>query len=75
MKLILLMLVSASFIGCMSVTYDAHIETIKPYEGHFMTTTDFYKATENIQLEEGESIWVLSNRTLKRTLKNVREGK
>ena len=40
-----------------------------------MTTNDFYKATSNMQLEEGESVWVLGNRTLKRVLKNVKEGK
>ena len=61
--------------GCISVNYEPKIEVVKPYEGHYMTTNDFYKATSNIQLEEGESVWVLGNRTLKRVLKNVKEGK
>ena len=61
--------------GCISVNYEPTIEVVKPYEGHYMTTNDFYKATSNMQLEEGESVWVLSSRTLKRVLKNVKEGK
>lgn len=61
--------------GCISISYEPKIEVVKPYEGHFMTTNDFYNATKEIQLEKGESIWVLSNRTLKRVIKNVKEGK
>ena len=54
-------------IGCTSIS----IQTTKNWEGHFMSTNDFHKATSNIQLEENETVWVLSNRTLKRVLKNT----
>lgn len=47
------------------------VETTKPWEGHYMSTNDFYMTTTNIKLDKDESIWVLSNSTLKRLLKNV----
>lgn len=70
-KMLVLVLLAAA--GCIS--YEAQIQVTKSYEGHFMTTNDFYKATKNMQLDKDESVWVLSNRTLKRVLKNVKEGK
>ena len=72
-KIFVIAMIFAS--GCISIKYEPKIEVVKPYEGHYMTTNDFYKATSNMQLEEGESVWVLSNRTLKRVIKNVKEGK
>jgi hypothetical protein len=54
-------------VGCTNVS----IQTTKKWEGHCMTVEDFKSATSNIALEADESIWVLSNRTLKRVLKNT----
>ena len=47
----------------------------KPWEGHFYTTNDFVKAASTIHLEKGESVWVLSNKTLLKVLENSRKGK
>ena len=42
----------------------------KSWEGHFKTVEDFRKNTERMELKRGESVWVLSNRTLERVLKD-----
>lgn len=56
---------------CGCIHKEINIQVTKPYEGHYFTTNDFYKATKNILLLEDESIWVLSNTTLKQLLKNT----
>ena len=66
-KTLIIAFILATCIGCTSVS----IQTTKSWEGHFMSTNEFHKATSNIQLEEDETVWVLSNRTLKRILKNT----
>ena len=55
--------------GCMS--NEIVVQATKPYEGHYMTVEDFKNGTSSSTLEKGESIWVLSNTTLKRLLKNT----
>lgn len=47
------------------------IDPVKSWEGHYKSTNEFYKATQNIKLGEDESIWVLSDKTLNRVLKNT----
>ena len=54
--------------GCINV--NPTVETVKPWEGHFFTTEEAKANVESMQLEENESVWILSNRTLKRVLKN-----
>ncbi len=54
--------------GC---THTMQVNTVKHWEGHFMNTNSFYKATQNIQLGTNETIWVLSDRTLNNVLKNT----
>ena len=49
------------------------IITTNVWEGHYKDETSFYKATRDIQLKKGESIWVLSNRTLSQLLINERK--
>ena len=49
------------------------IITTNDWEGHYKDETSFYKATRDIQLKKGESIWVLSNRTLSQLLINERK--
>lgn len=56
------------FSGCINMTT---IDPVKSWEGHFMTVDDFKKATNDITLDDDESIWVLSDRTLNRVLKNT----
>lgn len=54
--------------GCLTTI---SVDPIKSWEGNYKSTNDFYNATADISLSEGESIWVLSNKTLNRVLKNV----
>lgn len=54
--------------GCIS---NVNVEPTKPWENHYFTVEDFKKSTRNISLDENESIWVLSNTTLSRLLKNT----
>lgn len=54
--------------GCVT---EVNVETTKQWEGHYFSTNDFVNATKNINLDKGESIWVLNNTTLKRLLKNT----
>ncbi len=70
-EIITFLIFSLVFFGCIS--YEPKVETTKHWENHYFTTNDFYNATTNISLENGESIWVLSNSTLSRLLKNVKD--
>ena len=45
--------------GCTSTKIQ--LQTTKAWEGHYFTESSFYEATRDIELEKGESIWVLSN--------------
>ena len=59
-------LISLIFIaGCFS---QPKIEATQSWENHYFTIEEFRAGTENMKLEKGESIWVLSNKTLKKTL-------
>ena len=62
---VILMLLS----GCRTTL---NVSTTRQWEGHYFSTNDFYKATSNIQLDNEESIWVLSDKTLNNVLKNVK---
>jgi len=55
--------------GCIT-RVDVVVDPVKPWEGHYMTTEEFKEKTSDIVLAEGETIWVISNNTLKRALKN-----
>lgn len=55
--------------GCM--TKQPVVESTKSWENHYMDSKSFYEGTKDIKLDEGESIWVLSNKTLARLLNNV----
>lgn len=68
MKKILAFLLLAA--GCASAP---KIETTKQWEGHYFNDTDAKTAAESIVLEKNESVWILSNSTLKRLLTNVGE--
>ena len=63
-------LISLIFIaGCFS---QLKIEATQSWENHYFTIEEFRAGTENMKLEKGESVWVLSNKTLKKTLQNVK---
>ena len=48
-----------------------NITAAKPYEGRYSTPDAAAKALEGQKLEKGESIWILTNTTLKTLLKNT----
>ena len=52
--------------GCYT---DLSIVTTNSWEGHYMNEKEFYEHTQGIKLNKNESIWVISNSTLKRILK------
>lgn len=54
--------------GCM---HTVEINATKSWEGHYYDVESFKKAVENVQLDKNETIWVLSDRTLNRVLKNT----
>lgn len=63
-------LISLIFIaGCFQ---QPKIEATQSWENHYFTIEEFRAGTENMKLEKSESIWVLSNKTLKKTLQNVK---
>lgn len=54
-------------VGC----YSTKVETTKQWEGHYFTVDEMHNATKDMTLDKNESIWILSNNTLKRLLKNT----
>lgn len=68
-KCIFFVLIAIGFTGCLQ--NDVIVETTKPWENHYYTVREFRQNTKHIKLEENESIWVLSNTTLSRLLKNT----
>lgn len=59
-----------SFSGCIS-TSEIVVDPVKSWEGHYKTVEEFKTKTSDIELAENETIWVLSNKTLSRVLKNI----
>lgn len=74
MRDLIFVMLTIAIPGCISFTIEPRVETTKPWEGHYMCTNQIRRAVDGIKLEEGESVWVLSNRTLSRVLKNVKEN-
>ena len=72
MKNIIFTLLLLLTCGCVTRN---EVYATKPWEGHFYTTNDFIQAASTIHLEKGESVWVLSNKTLLKVLENSRKGK
>lgn len=46
---------------------------VKPWEGRYDTEKNAREAVSKIKLERGESVWLLSNKTLKRLIKTTKE--
>ena len=55
--------------GCNGIA----VETTKTWEGHYFSAEECKAAVEDIALDKNESVWILSNRTLKRLLDNTRK--
>lgn len=68
-KLSILCIFSMLFSGCL--TKDPVIESTKQWEGHYYDVTSLTNAIEKMQLDKDESIWMMSNHTLNRLLKNA----
>ena len=56
--------------GCMT---EPKLEATKPWEKHCYTVEELKQNIENMQLDKDESIWIMSNHTLNRLLKNTRK--
>lgn len=56
--------------GC--INNKIEITSTKSWEGHYYTVDEFQTKTDGIQLDKDETIWVLSNTTLSRVLKNMK---
>lgn len=59
-----------AFCGCRSCK-DISIQPTRQWENHYSSVEEFKAGTSDMRLDKGESVWVLSNSTLKRVLKNV----
>ena len=55
--------------GC--VTTEPKVESTKEWEGHYYSPNEVVEKAQSMQLEDGESIWMMSNHTLNRLLKNA----
>ena len=49
------------------------IESTKPWEGHYYNVDELKDKVGTIQLDKDESMWLMSNHTLNRLLKNARK--
>ena len=56
--------------GCQSVL---NVESTQPWEGHYYTKQQLEDAVRSINLNDGESIWMMSNHTLNRLLKYTKK--
>jgi uncharacterized protein involved in tolerance to divalent cations len=69
-KSIVVALLASLLAGCIN---EIAVMTTKQWEGHYYTTEEAKTAVDNIELDDNESIWLLSNCTLKRLLDNTRK--
>lgn len=72
LKMIAMLSLAHTLSGCM--TEEPTIQATKPWESHYMNERDFLEGTRNIRLERNESIWVLSNATLSRLIKDLKDN-
>lgn len=67
-KFLILMPILTFICGCIT---EPKLEATKPWENHYYTVEELKKNVETIELEKNESIWLMSNHTLNRLLKNI----
>lgn len=63
--------VAAAFLIAGCWTPQPVVESTEAWEGHYLSKDVAQEAVDKIELKEGQSIWILSNSTLKRLLTNV----
>lgn len=73
MKKLITILAFGLVSGCINTKPDITVQTVKTWEGHYVSVQQMLDNTKNMELEKGESIWVLSNNTLYRLLSNVKK--
>lgn len=71
MKTIVALLGFLLMAGCTTVT----IDPVSSWEGHYYTESEVQAAIENMKLNKNQSVWILSDSTLMRVLKNNRKAK
>lgn len=64
----LIIFTSVVFGGCVS---NIDVQTVRPYENRYSNETELVEAARTVVLEKGESVWLLTNSTLKRLLTNL----
>ena len=67
-KFLISIVLSMTLYGCMT---EPKLEATKPWEDHYYTVEELKQKIDTIQLDKDESIWMMSNHTLKRLLKNI----
>lgn len=65
-------IVAITLTGCV---HRINVDCVRTWEGHYFTEKEFKAGTSDVRLEKNESIWVLSNSTLKRIILNAKEMK
>ena len=69
-KTFIFILLAFAISGC---TTKSTIESTKPWEGHYYSANELKEKVDTIQLDKDESMWLMSNHTLNRLLKNTRK--
>ena len=69
-KTVIFILLAFAISGC---TTKPTIESTKPWEGHYYTVDELKDKVDTIKLDKDESMWLMSNHTLNRLLKNTRK--
>ena len=68
---LILSIAAATLCGCVTKQIEAPV--VRTWEGRYESRKAAVAAAQTIQLEKGESVWLLSSSTLKRLLKTTKE--
>ena len=69
-KAFIFILLAFAISGCIT---KPTVESTKPWEGHYYSANELKEKVDTIQLDKDESMWLMSNHTLNRLLKNTRK--
>ena len=69
-KTFIFILLAFAISGCIT---KSTIESTKTWEGHYYTVDELNDKVDTIKLDKDESMWLMSNHTLNRLLKNTRK--
>ena len=68
-KVFMFILSIAATMLCGCITKQIEVPVVRPWEGRYESREAAVAAAQTIQLEKGESVWLLSSPTLGRLLK------